>query len=304
MTERPDAPRRRGRAGGPLRRDHRRAQGPTGRIRHRDRRRDIARTFAMRACTCACSATTRERAALARRPATRRTASCSAASPRELRLKHTPTLEFVYDDTVDRGMRIAELLDEHEEERRRELRQRRHRRRASRCSPSCATPTSFVLDHAREPRRRRARLARRDAAGPRRARQGRASASWPPTSSRCPTSTASSSSTGSCTEPPADLDERTVVFLDCGNIDRNAGRRRSSATDAHILNIDHHHDNTRFGTRQPRRARRLVHGRDRVGPDAGPRRRRRRRTIAEALYVGLVTDTGSSCTRTPARART
>jgi ribosome-binding factor A len=29
----------------------------------------------------------------------------------ELRLKHTPTLEFVYDDTLDRGMRIAELID-------------------------------------------------------------------------------------------------------------------------------------------------------------------------------------------------
>jgi ribosome-binding factor A len=29
----------------------------------------------------------------------------------ELRLKHTPTLEFEYDDTVDRGMRISELID-------------------------------------------------------------------------------------------------------------------------------------------------------------------------------------------------
>jgi ribosome-binding factor A len=29
----------------------------------------------------------------------------------ELRLKHTPTLEFVYDDTSERGMRIAQLID-------------------------------------------------------------------------------------------------------------------------------------------------------------------------------------------------
>ena len=29
----------------------------------------------------------------------------------ELHLKHTPTLEFAYDDTVDRGMRLSELLD-------------------------------------------------------------------------------------------------------------------------------------------------------------------------------------------------
>ncbi len=28
----------------------------------------------------------------------------------ELRLKHTPTLTFEYDDTVDRGMRIEEIL--------------------------------------------------------------------------------------------------------------------------------------------------------------------------------------------------
>ena len=46
-------------------------------------------------------------------------------------------------------------------------------------------------------------------------------------------------------EPPADLSDRTVVFLDCGNIDRmpvdwlRDGMR--------ILNVDHHHDNTRFG---------------------------------------------------------
>jgi ribosome-binding factor A len=34
------------------------------------------------------------------------------AVARELRLKHTPTLEFRYDDTAERGMRIARLIDE------------------------------------------------------------------------------------------------------------------------------------------------------------------------------------------------
>jgi ribosome-binding factor A len=29
----------------------------------------------------------------------------------ELRMKRTPTLEFRYDDSIDRGMRISELLD-------------------------------------------------------------------------------------------------------------------------------------------------------------------------------------------------
>jgi ribosome-binding factor A len=30
----------------------------------------------------------------------------------ELRMKRTPTLQFVYDESIDRGMRITELLDE------------------------------------------------------------------------------------------------------------------------------------------------------------------------------------------------
>src|SRR5919199_586619 len=33
----------------------------------------------------------------------------------ELRMKRTPTLEFVYDDSVDRGMRISRLLEEDED---------------------------------------------------------------------------------------------------------------------------------------------------------------------------------------------
>ena len=52
------------------------------------------------------SATRRWRACAAR------TASCRRGSPRELRLKRTPTLEFVYDDTTDRALRVEELIDE------------------------------------------------------------------------------------------------------------------------------------------------------------------------------------------------
>jgi ribosome-binding factor A len=29
----------------------------------------------------------------------------------ELRLKHTPTLDFHYDDSIERGMRLSELID-------------------------------------------------------------------------------------------------------------------------------------------------------------------------------------------------
>lgn len=90
-------------------------------------------------------------------------------------------------------------------------------------------------------------------------------------------------------EPPADISGRTVVLLDCGNIDRNpAGVLRDGA---HLLNIDHHHDNTLFGTLNHVDARAsctaeivwdLMHG---LGVRPG-------RATAEALYVGLVTDTG------------
>jgi ribosome-binding factor A len=33
---------------------------------------------------------------------------------RELRLKHTPTLQFVFDESIERGMRISELLGDGE----------------------------------------------------------------------------------------------------------------------------------------------------------------------------------------------
>ncbi|HZH25094.1 MAG TPA: DHH family phosphoesterase [Solirubrobacteraceae bacterium] len=91
------------------------------------------------------------------------------------------------------------------------------------------------------------------------------------------------------TTVPGDVEDRTVIFLDCGNIDRARvdGLKRA----ARILNIDHHHDNTRFGTV------------DHVVPQASCTAEiiwdllrgldvELTQPIAEALYVGLVTDTG------------
>jgi phosphoesterase RecJ-like protein len=92
-------------------------------------------------------------------------------------------------------------------------------------------------------------------------------------------------------QPPEDLDERTIVFLDCGNIDRNPAAEQFSGRGRRLLNIDHHHDNTRFGTINlvdPRSSCTaevvwdLMHG---LGVTLS-------RAIAEALYVGLITDTG------------
>jgi bifunctional oligoribonuclease and PAP phosphatase NrnA len=92
------------------------------------------------------------------------------------------------------------------------------------------------------------------------------------------------------TDPPEDLEQRTIVFLDCGNIDRNPADSLKREG-AHILNVDHHHDNTLFGT--------VNH----VVPAAsctaeiiwdlmGDLEVKPTQAIADALYVGLVTDTG------------
>jgi phosphoesterase RecJ-like protein len=90
-------------------------------------------------------------------------------------------------------------------------------------------------------------------------------------------------------EAPPDIAERTVVFLDCGNIDRNSAEVLRAG--AHLLNVDHHHDNTRFGTLDYVVASAsctaeiiwdLMRGLE-VTPTLA---------VAEALYVGLVTDTG------------
>lgn len=89
---------------------------------------------------------------------------------------------------------------------------------------------------------------------------------------------------------PDDLDDRTVVFLDCGNIDRTPSDLLRNA-DAHIVNIDHHHDNTRFGTvnlvvdAASCTAEIVWDLMQDLGVEPTPE-------IADALYVGLVTDTG------------
>jgi phosphoesterase RecJ-like protein len=91
-------------------------------------------------------------------------------------------------------------------------------------------------------------------------------------------------------ELPDDLDERTIVFLDCGNIDRNPVHAFKT-DDAHILNIDHHHDNTRFGT-----VNHVVEDASCTAEIVWDLMTALGVTptidIAEALYVGLVTDTG------------
>ncbi len=91
-------------------------------------------------------------------------------------------------------------------------------------------------------------------------------------------------------EAPADVADRTLVFLDCGNIDRMpVDFLQRDGT--HILNIDHHHDNTLFGTVNLVDTGASCTG-EIVWRLAQLLDLRITREIATALYVGLVTDTG------------
>jgi phosphoesterase RecJ-like protein len=95
---------------------------------------------------------------------------------------------------------------------------------------------------------------------------------------------------GLVTELPHDHADQTIVFLDCGNIDRNPAHEIKSPG-AHILNVDHHHDNTRFGSvnwvdSDASCTAEMVWD---LMRDLGVKPTQ---SIADALYVGLVTDTG------------
>jgi phosphoesterase RecJ-like protein len=91
-------------------------------------------------------------------------------------------------------------------------------------------------------------------------------------------------------EPPADMADRTIVFLDCGNIDRMPLDFLGEGGNP-IINIDHHHDNTRFGnfnlvdTNASCTAEIVYELAVLLGA-------RVTGEMASALYVGLVTDTG------------
>jgi len=95
---------------------------------------------------------------------------------------------------------------------------------------------------------------------------------------------------GMQSQPPDDVEERTAIFLDCGNIDRNPWEV-VKGDGMLILNLDHHHDNTRFGTlnhvvEEASCTAEIVWDLMR-GLGVEPTQE-----IADALYVGLVTDTG------------
>jgi phosphoesterase RecJ-like protein len=91
-------------------------------------------------------------------------------------------------------------------------------------------------------------------------------------------------------EPPADLQDRTIVFLDCGNVDRMPVDFLTDGENFRI-NIDHHHDNTQFGdvnlveVDASCTAEIVYELAVLLGVELSAE-------MASALYVGMVTDTG------------
>ena len=91
-------------------------------------------------------------------------------------------------------------------------------------------------------------------------------------------------------EPPADISDRVVIFLDCGNIDRMPVDFLKNGVNR-VINIDHHHDNTRFGdvnlidVDASCTAEIVFDLAGRLGVELT-------QEMANALYVALVTDTG------------
>ncbi|MDP9262330.1 MAG: bifunctional oligoribonuclease/PAP phosphatase NrnA [Actinomycetota bacterium] len=92
-------------------------------------------------------------------------------------------------------------------------------------------------------------------------------------------------------ELPADMEERTLVAVDCAKADRMGPDTSPIDRAQHVVNIDHHHDNSRFGDVNLIVADASSTGevlRDvfaALGVELTPE-------IAEPLYIALVTDTG------------
>lgn len=92
-------------------------------------------------------------------------------------------------------------------------------------------------------------------------------------------------------EPPEDCETRVLVAVDCANARRIGPDEMPLACAASVLNVDHHHDNTRFGDVNlvvedaSSTAEILADLFSRLGVELTQQ-------IAEALYIGVVTDTG------------
>ena len=92
-------------------------------------------------------------------------------------------------------------------------------------------------------------------------------------------------------QPPDDASERVLLALDCANESRLGPDPEILVTAPLVVNVDHHHDNSRFGGINLVVADASSTGEiirdviERLGVELTP-------DLAEALYIALVTDTG------------
>jgi bifunctional oligoribonuclease and PAP phosphatase NrnA len=92
-------------------------------------------------------------------------------------------------------------------------------------------------------------------------------------------------------EPPHGIDPHLVFFFDSGNLERSGSSVKRIASQATIVNVDHHPSNSRFGDINVIEAEASAVGQmvmrmlDHFGFPITP-------TIATNLYVALLTDTG------------
>ncbi|MBA2360585.1 MAG: bifunctional oligoribonuclease/PAP phosphatase NrnA [Actinobacteria bacterium] len=94
-----------------------------------------------------------------------------------------------------------------------------------------------------------------------------------------------------CREPPDDVETRVLFALDCANESRLGEGEAVLARAPLVLNVDHHHDNSRFGRINVVAADASSTGEivrdlaELLGVALTPE-------LAEAIYIALVTDTG------------
>jgi phosphoesterase RecJ-like protein len=209
---------------------------------------------------------------------------------RELTLRRTPHLRFAYDETVERGVRMTKLIDE----------------LAADLPPEDApvTTTANDLEAAVEALRGADRALVVTHENP----DGDALGSMLALTLGLRTlgTDAEMYLSGDAPTPgeygfldlsdlrrslPDDLEDRLLVAVDCANERRLGPQDEAFRRAASVVDIDHHHDNTRFGAvnlivADASSTAEIV--RDvlaELGVELTPE-------IAEALYVGVVTDTG------------
>jgi bifunctional oligoribonuclease and PAP phosphatase NrnA len=211
---------------------------------------------------------------------------------RELSLRRTPTLAFAYDDTVERGVRMTKLIDELVADLPPEPAQVTETTQTSdlqAVADALRSHDRFVVVTHENPDGDAlgsligVTLALRSL--------GKDVVMYLAGAAPFPAEYRFLDLTEITHDVPADIEERVLLAVDCAN-DRRIGPD-SEAVDraAVVIDVDHHHDNSRFGTINL------------VVPDASSTAEVIRDIlrelevdltpeIAEALYVGLVTDTG------------